>query len=279
VASEFLGSDSLQVATMLREMVSPMMETHRLREGLVVSQRALRILEKHHREGSVHLAYARVALGTIERELRQGDCGHNSFATALRALAQELGADHAYTLDVRANAALGLALADNATAAAGELDAIAARFRASGQPTLDKVTVYRALAHRKSGRAKAAAVILQAALATMTQARELERARLEMAQIHLALNEPGKAADLLRLLPPREASLRPAHAEADIALGRTRLALGDGVQAIAYFQRADQFWRGFDPSHREARDARTWLARAHNGRDSGSGARSEHHPT
>jgi eukaryotic-like serine/threonine-protein kinase len=260
VAEGILGPGSLHVATMVREMVSPLMETHRLREAHAASEGALAILRRHHGDNSVHLAYAMVAHGTIMRELRRGDVGRTEFEAAVRVLAPELGADHAYTLDVRANAALGRALSGDAHGAAAELDVVSERYLASGQQVLGKVIVYRAMAHRLSGRAAKAAEILRPALASMP-APVLARARLEMAEIHIALNQPAEALALLRLLPPRDAALRPSHAESDLALGRALLATGDAAHALPFLQRADTFWQDFEPRHRRATDAASWLAR------------------
>jgi hypothetical protein len=125
------------------------------------------------------------------------------------------------------------------------------------------VVVYRALAHRMNGRPAFAADILRPALAAMTAPRELAVARLEMARIHLALGQPVQALDLLRLLPPRDTTRRPSHAEADLVFGRAWLASGQAAQALPYLQRSDAFWRGDEKANpRRAGEAASWLATA-----------------
>jgi serine/threonine-protein kinase len=85
-----------------------------------------------------------------------------------------------------------------------------------------------------------------------------------LVQLDLGQLDPARAtldaADSMRR--SLEGVLTPLGADILVARGRGELAAGRPAEAVSYFEQADGFWRDFDRTHPDAREAATWLARA-----------------
>ena len=89
----------------------------------------------------------------------------------------------------------------------------------------------------------------------------LQRARifLDRRQVEDAFDELTRAKTVLETV---EGVTTPLKADILICLGRVRLAQGRAPDAVASFEEAHAFWQAFDPTHADAREAASWLARA-----------------
>jgi len=83
---------------------------------------------------------------------------------------------------------------------------------------------------------------------------QLDRGQLDEARATL-----DAAESMRRSL---EGVLTPIGADILVARGRVELAAGRPAEAVPYLEQADGFWRGFDPTHPDSREAASWLSRA-----------------
>jgi serine/threonine-protein kinase len=87
--------------------------------------------------------------------------------------------------------------------------------------------------------------------------RDIGLMRLELHQPQDALRDLERAR---QRYADTQGTLAPGHVEALVGLGRTHLRLGQPAAALPFLERADAFWRDFDPGNRWAGDSAFWLA-------------------
>jgi tetratricopeptide (TPR) repeat protein len=116
------------------------------------------------------------------------------------------------------------------------------------------------LAASLAGRADDSAPARPRIRAIVAEARLLEGlVQLDRGQLAEARGTLETAESMRRSV---ESVLTPLGAEILVARGRVELAANRAGEAVSYLEQADRFWREFDRTHPDARDAAVWLSRA-----------------
>jgi eukaryotic-like serine/threonine-protein kinase len=127
------------------------------------------------------------------------------------------------------------------------------------------------LVQRLAGDAAKALPLHRQALAALgaSPAEIADRARVlnELGLDAIALERPDEASgffgEAAALLTRSQLQYSPERADADVGLGRSRLARGQVAEALSSVEQADRFWLEFDPEGRWSGEAAFWLARCH----------------
>jgi eukaryotic-like serine/threonine-protein kinase len=243
-----------------------------LKDALASFEEALAILEGLGIHGGGELAIRHFVLGRVALFARQDERALSRLDEAIAIGSQAFGADSVRVRDAGYYRAEALLRTGRLTEAQSLLDRRIAEDRASGAPGLVRALRIRGLLDQASGDAAAALARLQEADALARQKRadgppgrlaqlhaELGRAQLEAGQLAEAEGTLLQAVDELHKLEPTPT---PQQAEAWLALGRVRLLQGRTAEALLELERADTFWRAFEPEHALAGEAAFWLGRA-----------------
>jgi len=269
-ARAVLGPTSRAVGMIAANMVPGQRRLGYLREALESATLGVEIERRELSADSRSWGVALTARGVTFLAMRKGREALEDLSTATSVLSKSFGAENGDALTARMNRALALALAGQP----GEARAEAASTLALYEKTMPQWLLYGHLVsgtvERHAGNAMRSAEHLSSALGLVRDdgLRDWNRLRVltELALTQLELEQ----------LPEAEASLREALVlsgqqqrvdspmRADLWVGQGRLLLARGLpgDAATVLERADDFWRSFDPTNHLAIEAHRWLALA-----------------
>ena len=264
------GPESAAVGQFLQNLAAQSARVGRLREAEQHAIRALAVLQRHYGPEEPHLMAAYDALAFVHMNARRGEAALPLYD---RMLAVErgpryVGLEREITLRMRRAAALGwLGRLDEARS---ELDFVARTLPRNERTSLTWPLLHRAMVERVAGRPAEALVLLEQSLAAVRPTPLAVRERLFVrTEIGIGLSQAGRHDEALTTLTGALSDWKrmklhptPQHADALLALGRSRLALGQGAAAREALAEADGFWRDFAPGSAWAGEAAHWLARA-----------------
>jgi tetratricopeptide (TPR) repeat protein len=268
-AATLFGKESRSVGFLLQQLSGYQLRVGRILEALDSGSRAARIAATHAEPGSFTLA---ATLNNQARALlaaRRGGEAVPLFDQVIAAAAKIFGATHPNTLAARADRALALAYAGNISDAARDIDLVTADMRKAGKPSA-RVLYAAGVIAPLAGAAPRALPLLGEARSILAGDRN---ARAELGQVEAQIGgiqagrEPGESeASLTAALALFKEVYQvdtPSHADANLALGRLRLAAGRAVEALPLLEQAGRFWDRFAPESRWAADASDTLARCY----------------
>ena len=263
------GEESLSAGNTHNNKVQLQLQAGRIADAIASSERAAAIYAKRAAPDSYAVVAATNALGRSLLHARRG-------AEALPALTQArdfalktFGAKNRLALGSRAAHALGLGYAGRTREALRESGDVVQAVRTSGAALPTPFLVH-AVLRRLSGDTGTLPLLEEALAKTSDQPPGwLDRACVSVEVASVRLDE-GDVGGALAALDPALAAFErkrkvvaPDHADALLAMGRVRLAEGRPGDALAFLERADAFWREFDPGSRWAGEASLWLGRAY----------------
>ena len=200
-----------------------------------------------------------------------------ALATATRAaevLDRVQGTGHENAIAAHTTMALALTAEGRLDDAAREVDAVAPRAEALAPTSIQKARV--ALARGTIARLRddsSAAMQYLRGLAESAEPspkwqRERMRAWAQIGWLQLGQDQAVQAVASfersLAAFEQLEIRATPARADALLGLGRAHLVQGDAAKGLPLLEQADAFWRGFDPTSRDAGVAAEVLAGARN---------------
>ncbi|MEO8312322.1 MAG: protein kinase [Caldimonas sp.] len=242
-----------------------------LKDALASFEESLAMLQGLGVHAGGELAIRHFALGRAALLARQDELALRHLDEAIAIGSQAFGADSARVRDAGYYRAEALLRSGRLAEAQSLIDRRVAEGGASGATGLARALRLRGLLDHVRGDAVTALARLRQADALARQTRtvefralaqlraELGRAQLDAEWLVEAEATLLQALDELRELEPTPT---PQQAEAWLALGRVRLSQGRTAEALAELERADAFWRGFEPEHALAGEAAFWLGRA-----------------
>jgi eukaryotic-like serine/threonine-protein kinase len=266
-AIEVFGADNVMAGYFLNSLASIQIDVGEIRAALENSRSSLAIYQKTRQPGTRDHASRLRGLG---RELLA--------ARRPREAAQPLAESLEIAVRIKdrrgeQSSAAHYGLALSYLGRFDEADALLARAIGSddgswSRSRLDALS-YMGVLRRLQGNSQAALVSLEKALALASERPRSEldrgqifaqvgRARLELGQLDAAVESLESALALLEAVQIRTT---PDQADVLVALGRAHLSLGQPPAALGPLQRADAFWREFDPENRSAAEAALWLSR------------------
>jgi tetratricopeptide (TPR) repeat protein len=124
---------------------------------------------------------------------------------------------------------------------------------------------------RLTGNHDAALSLQQESLASIQEGPRASRERipvlveLGLNQVELGDYDPALATlqEALGSMKTVQAPPTPVWADALVGMGRAKVALGNGAEALPLLEEAERFWREFDAESRWAGEAALWLGRGY----------------
>ncbi len=265
--------DSVQVGLTLQNLVAYQIDQGELALADSNSAAALTIITAQVQPES--LAYAGTLSARAQARLARRDAAAalNEFNIAVPILERVIGAEHDATLLARTGRALALAYLGRFDDSQEEINAAANAVEGKGviEHLGARVAQVRGTIARFRGDL-AAALQWQQPVAELKdvgpkQQRERMRALAEIGLIRLDQGDAASATAILeqalKEFERLESRITPARADALVGLGRARLAQGRVADALPPLEKADRFWRDFDPENRWAGEAALWLGRVY----------------
>jgi serine/threonine-protein kinase len=272
---QVFGERSARLAVMLRTSTTSLLAAGRPDDALVAIDHAWRIMREQYRPDSVHLAYARVARGSIFAALHRHDEAFASYDEAWQALRTALGAEAPYVLYVQ-SLRLGVQAQTGAAAPAlRDMTWVAERHKALGLPDRARIGLELASVQRLAGQAEAALATLEEIAEQARRPGDRRRLHQERGQALLAAGRAGEAqAELERAIALMDAALpmTPTRAALEQELARAHIASGraaQAAQAVPLLQAVAAYWHSRPDGRASAREAERWLARARNAASNG----------
>ncbi|MEO8061916.1 MAG: serine/threonine-protein kinase [Pseudomonadota bacterium] len=256
------GPESSQSGIFLQNMVAYQIDFGQLARAERDSAEALRVISALAQHES--LTYAATLSARAQTHLARRDLATalEEFNQVIPILERVLGPEREFTLWARVCRALTLARLGKLAEARAEVDAVAPL--AAKSPELEalaaRVTQVRGSIARLRGELAESLRLQQPLIDKRSALAKVQRERMRASvDIGLVLLEQGnstQAATMFELALAEfhrlEAEITPAHADALIGLGRTRLAQGRRADALPLLAQADAFWRHFDADNSDA---------------------------
>jgi len=265
-----LGDNSRRLGTRLGASAEMFSEAGHMTEAIANTERAHRILSGFAPPESRLMVAVTEAVGLAYLGARRGAVAAPHLGAALDGYRKLFGADNFTVLVTQRNRSLALTYAGQLAAAERDMAQVLAKMPRIARDGYDANAWIAGMRERLAERFDAALQLQQRALDSLPDQPSITlpraRALTELGLNEIALGHMDAARATLRsalaLYEGRAVQLLPEHADALIGLARIELAAGDVAAALLSLERADGFWREFDPDSRWAGEAAYWLSEA-----------------
>ena len=269
-ARAVLGPTSRAVGQISANMVPGQRRLGYLREALENATVGVEIERREVSAGSSDWGVALTLRGVTYLAARKGPEALEDLTTATQVLTGSFGPENGNALTARMNRALALGYVGRLAEARSEAAAALVLYEKTMPLWLLYGRLVSGTIERLAGAPARAREHLEAALALVRDdgLRDWNRLRVltELALTQLDLGQLDEAqaslTEGLALSAQQQRVDSPMRADLWVGEGRLLLARGHPADAVPVLERADDFWRSFDPANRVAVETHRWLARA-----------------